>query len=78
LHDGSIQPYQVAEETIHTADPGMFFVFFITPNAQGIDKANAALRAATGENALALRAIASMVDVSAHRDDLGRSNATFK
>lgn len=78
MADGSVQAYQVAEETIHTADPDMFYIFFITPNAQGIDKANAALRAAVGENSLALPALASMVDFSAHRDDLGRSNATFK
>ncbi|MBV9913019.1 MAG: hypothetical protein JOZ93_10585 [Sinobacteraceae bacterium] len=76
--EGSVQAWQVAEEAIHTSDPGMFFVFYITPDAKGIDKTNAALRTAIGENSLALPALASMVDFSAHRDDLGRSNATFK
>lgn len=78
MADGTVQAYQVAEEAIHTADPAMFFIFYITPNSQGLDKTNAALRAALGENALAGPAFASMVDASAHRDDLGRANATFK
>jgi hypothetical protein len=78
MADGTVQAYQVAEETIHTADPDMFFIFYVTSNAEGIDKVNAALRAAIGENSLASPAFASMVDFAAHRDDLGRENATFK
>jgi hypothetical protein len=78
LADGSVQAYQVAEETIHTQDPGMFFVFYIAGSAQGVDKANAALRAAVGENALVGPALGSMLDASVHRDSFGRSNATLK
>lgn len=78
LADGTVQAYQVAEETIHTEDPGMFFVFFITTNAEGLDKANVALRDAIGANALAIPALASMVDFALHRDSLSRANATLK
>jgi len=78
MADGTVQAYQIAEESVHTTDPDMFFIFYVTPNSQGIDKTNAALRAALGENALAGPAFSSLVDYSVHRDDLGRANATFK
>jgi hypothetical protein len=78
MADGTVQAYQVAEESIHTADPGMFFIFFITSNAEGLDKANTALREAIGANALASPALASMVDLAPHRDSLSRGNATLK
>jgi hypothetical protein len=78
MADGSVVAYQVAEEAIHTADPALYFIFFLTPNAEGVDKANAGLRAAIGENPLAVPALTSMVDYAAHRDELARSNAVLK
>jgi hypothetical protein len=78
MADGAVSAYQVAEETIHTEDPGMFFIFFITPNAEGLDKVNAALRAAIGANSLAGPAFGSMVDFAPHRDELARGNSTLK
>ena len=56
----------------------MFFIFFITPNAEGLDKLNAALGAALGANPLAGPAFGSMVDFAPHRDYLARGNATLK
>jgi hypothetical protein len=78
IADGSVQAYQIAEESIHTDDPNTFFIFFITANAEGLDKTSAALREATGANALAIPALVSMVDFTPHRDYLGHANATFK
>jgi hypothetical protein len=78
LSDGTVQAYQIAEETIHTADPSLFFVFYITSNAEALDKVNAALSAAIGANSLASPALGSMVDFSVHRDELGRANASLK
>ena len=78
MADGSVTAYQVAEEAIHTADPSLFFIFFISPNAAGLDKVNAALRASLSENALASPAFGSMVDFTEHRDQLGRVNATLR
>jgi hypothetical protein len=78
MSEGAVQAYQVAEEAVHTTDPGMFFIFFISPNADGLDKTNAALSAAVAENALAGPAFASMVDFSAHRDNLARGDAVLK
>jgi len=78
MADGTVQAYQIAEEAVHTEDPGMFFVFFITGNAEGLDKVNAALGEAVKANAFAIPALGSMVDFARHRDDLSRGNATFK
>jgi hypothetical protein len=78
MADGAVQAYQVAEETIHTEDPGMFFIFYISPDAEGLDKVNTAIREAIGANALAAPAFTSMADNTAHRDTVGRENATLK
>jgi hypothetical protein len=78
MSDGTVQAYQVAEENVHTADPALFFIFYITSNAEGLDKVNAALSAALGANPLAGPAFGSMVDFTAHRDELGRANASLK
>jgi basic membrane lipoprotein Med (substrate-binding protein (PBP1-ABC) superfamily) len=78
IAEGSVQAYQVATQSIHTQNPGLFFVFFITPNAESMDKVDAALGAAIGANPLAGPALGSMVDFAVHRDSLGRENATFK
>lgn len=76
--EGSVSAWQVAEETVHTEDPSLFFIFYITPNAEGLDKVNAALRELVGANSLAGPAIGSMVDYSVHRDSLGTETATLK
>jgi hypothetical protein len=52
MADGTVSAYQVAEESIHAQDPAMFFIFFISPNAEGLDKLNAALSAAISANPL--------------------------
>jgi hypothetical protein len=78
LADGSVQAYQVAEQAVHTEDPNLFFIFFVTPKAEGLDKVNAALRDALRANSLAAPAFGSMVDFSQHRDELSRGDSTFK
>jgi len=78
LADGSVIEYEVDEEAIHTESPDNFFVYYITPNAEGLDKVNAAIREASKANALIGASIDSMVDYTPHRDFLYRTNATFK
>jgi hypothetical protein len=51
---------------------------YIASSAEGLDKVNAAIRDAVKTNALLAPAFGSMVDFSAHRDDLARTNATYK
>jgi len=78
MADGAILEYEIDTEAIHTQDPGSFWVIFITPNADGLDKFNAALRDAGKKNPLNGPAIGSMVDFTPHRDYLSISTGTYK
>jgi hypothetical protein len=78
LADGSIVEYEIDTEAIHTDNPAMFSAVYIVPNAEALDKVNAALAAMTKSNPLASPALGSVVDYSAHRDELARTNATYK
>ena len=78
LADGAIVQYEVDEEAIHTEDPNTFWVFYITPNAEGIDKVNAAIRGAVKANPLLGPSLDSMVDWTPHRDYLYMTSVTFK
>ena len=78
LADGTIHEYEVDTEAIHTEAPGTFWVFYIAANAEGLDKVNAALRETLKSNPLGGPAFGSMVDFTAHRDYLARTNATYK
>jgi len=78
LADGTIVEYEIDTEVIHTEDPAMFWVIFITPNADGLDKFNAAQRDAQKMNPLRGPAFESMVDFTPHRDYLDISTATYK
>jgi hypothetical protein len=78
LADGAIHEYEVDTEAIHTEAPGTFWVFYLAANAEGLDKANAALRERMKANPLGGPAFGSMVDFTAHRDFLARTNATYK
>jgi hypothetical protein len=77
LADGSISAYQVATQAIHTETPGLFYVFYIAPKADGLDKVNAALTLLQSDP-MQMSAFESVTDSSAHRDGLTLSNATFK
>jgi hypothetical protein len=78
MDEGAVTAYQIAEESIHTQDPNGFFIFYLTPDAAGLDKVNAALRAQFAKDPLGGPAFSSMVDYTPHRDDLARSSAIFK
>jgi hypothetical protein len=78
LADGTIVEYEVDVESIHTESPDNFWIFYITPTAEGLDKVNAALRDAVKANSLIGPSLDSMVDYTPHRDELDRTNATFK
>lgn len=78
LADGTIAEYEVDVEAIHTAVPGTFWIFYIAPSAEGVDKVTAALGEALKAHPLAGPAISSMVDFTRHRDELARTNATYK
>jgi hypothetical protein len=78
LADGAIHEYEIDTEAIHTENPGTFWVFYIAANAEGLDKANSALRDSLKSNQLIGPAFDSMVDFTVHRDLLVRTSATYK
>ncbi|MGH9775254.1 MAG: hypothetical protein ACRD50_09945 [Candidatus Acidiferrales bacterium] len=78
LAAGAIHEYEVDTEAIHTESPRTFWLFYIAANAEGLDKVNAALQEALKANPLGGPAFDSMVDYNVHRDELDRTNATYK
>ncbi|MBV9343102.1 MAG: hypothetical protein JO159_19720 [Acidobacteria bacterium] len=78
LGDGAIHEYEIDTEAIHTDTPGTFWVLYIAANAEGLDKVNSALEQTLKTNPLMGQAFGSMVDFTAHRDYLMRTNVTFK
>ena len=78
LADGSVVEYEVDEESIHTQSPNTFWLYYVTRTAEGLDKVNAAVRAAVKADALIGPSFDSMVDIVPHRDTLDRTDATFK
>jgi|SRR5271168_3351817 len=78
LADGAIHEYDIDTQSIHTASPDMFFIFFVAANGDGLDKANAAIRETLKANPTYGPAFGSMVDYDAHRDFLARTNAIYK
>jgi len=78
LADGTIVEYELDEQAIHSDAPGLFVIDYITPTAEGLDKVNAAIRAAAKISPLNGQAFGSMVDFTKHRDVLTRTAATYK
>ena len=78
LANGSIVEYEIDEESIHTQSPDYFFLDYISPTAEGLDKVSAALTEALKASPFAGPAFGSMVDFSVHRDFLSRTNAVYK
>jgi len=78
LAAGTRHQYEIDTQAVHTSAPGRFWLVYITTDAAGLDKVDAALRETMKANPLGGPAFGSMVDSSEHRDDLDRSNATYK
>ena len=78
LADGTLHEYEIDTAAVHTQAPGTFWIIYITANAEGLDKVNAAIRATFKSNPLGGPAFGSMVDFTAHRDELVRTTATYK
>jgi hypothetical protein len=79
LTDGALHGYQIDEETVHSADPGGFFVAIIANGPEGIDKFNAAIDEAEKSNPAGWAGFGSTIDAVGHRDILARvSTMTHK
>ena len=78
LAEGTIHEYEIDTQAIHTTAPDGFAIVYIAANAEGLDKVDAAIRAAVKAQPLFGPAFASMIESNAHRDELDRTNATYK
>src|SRR6266581_6397082 len=78
LADGTIHEYEIDTEAIHSDAPGTFVVVYIASSPEALDKVNEARRDALKASPLAGTAFGSMIEYSAHRDYLARTNATYK
>jgi hypothetical protein len=71
--DGAVTAYGVDAEVVHTGDPGLRFFWHVVPDADALDKVEAAYAAArakrTAEERRAIgAAFAELTDATAHRD----------
>jgi hypothetical protein len=78
LAAGTIAEYEIDTEAIHTSAPGSFLIVYLSPNAEGLDKVSAAVEQAIKANPLGGAAFGSLTELSGHRDELVRTNATYK
>jgi hypothetical protein len=78
LADGTIVQYDIDTQVIHTDAPGVFAIVWTSANVEGVDKVNAAIQAALKAQPLGGPAFLSMVDFSAHRDELWRGTGIYK
>ena len=79
LADGIIVEYEIDREIIHTTDVrGQIHFSFVIPNADGLDKFQAALGVAIDQNSLIVPAFASMTVNFTEQFDFVKVNATFK
>lgn len=72
LAEGAIHGYQIDRESIHSQDPGNFYVAIITNGAEGLDKFYAALDENEKNNPALLAAFGSTIDPHGHTDFLAR------
>ncbi|PWT90057.1 MAG: hypothetical protein C5B55_10300 [Blastocatellia bacterium] len=78
IADGTILEYEIDTEAIHSEAPGAFWIVYISPTAEGLDKAAAARAEALRANPLGNPAFGNLVDIVPHRDFLSRTNMTYK
>ena len=78
LSDGDIVEYEIDQEAIHTTDPNTFWIVYVCPKAEGIDKVNAAVGATIKNHPLAGIAFGATSEGQHHRDELNRGDGVFK
>ncbi|HEY1725161.1 MAG TPA: hypothetical protein VGF89_07045 [Steroidobacteraceae bacterium] len=78
LADGTIVEYEVDEEAVHTQAPDSFWIYYVTPSADGLDKVTAAIGQALKASPMIGPAFNSYIDFTPHRDYLARTTAVFK
>lgn len=78
LADGTILEYEIDTLAIHTEAPGTFWIVYLAPQPEGLDKVQAAILETLKAHPLSGPAFGSMTDSSGHRDELLRGDGTYK
>lgn len=78
LADGTIVEWEVDTQAVHTGPQTEFMIVYISPNAEGMDKVEAAVRETIAANPLDGSAFDAVVDSAGHSDEVLRSNVTYK
>ena len=78
LADGHLVEYEIDTLAVHTEAPGEFSIVMIANSPEDIDTIRASILATGKDHPLGLHAFTSITEGSDHRDDLARTNATFK
>jgi hypothetical protein len=78
LSDGTIHEYEIDTQAIHTEAPDTFWIVYIASSPEGLDKVNAAIVDSLKTHPLSGPAFSSMIDFTAHRDELIEGPAKFK
>ena len=78
LAAGTIAEYEIDTQAIHTDAPGEFLIVYVATSPEGLDKVSGAVEEAIRSNPMGGAAFRAMTDGSAHRDELVRTNATYK
>ena len=78
LADGTILEYEVDTQAIHTEAPGVFFVSYVAPTPEGLDKVQMAISDKSKTQPLLGSAFGSMTESAGHRDELIKGDGTFK
>ena len=76
--DGTVLEYEIDTMAIHTEAPGTFDIVYITAKPEGLDTVLAALRDTLKAQPLSGQAFGSMVVDAGHRDELMKTDGTYK
>jgi hypothetical protein len=76
--DGTIIEYEIDELAVHNQAPGSFWISWVSPTPEGIDKVTGAIMDTVKAQPLIGPAFGSMTKGSAHRDELLRGEGTYK
>lgn len=78
MADGTIIEYEIDEMAVHSGAPGAFWISWVSPNPDGVDKVMGGIAGAVKANPLVGPAFGDMTKGSAHRDELLVSEGAFK
>ncbi|HXZ33993.1 MAG TPA: hypothetical protein VEH30_17075 [Terriglobales bacterium] len=78
MAEGAVHEYEIDTEAYHRQPVSNFCIFEIVANAEALDKVGAAVRESFKSNPTYGPTFDSMVDWTGHRDELTRTNATYK